>query len=194
MKTIILGYADAEGYSAPKIICDPSVPPADQIRIFQRAKTEHQFPAGIVRMEHCVLAEYPDIAIHLGQEISEAIASRRLIDEKAESEKAEKLASQRAERQAIVDAESRVLEASVKRNKLLSLKNEAEMKLRQARAADAALPSELHKAAVAAALKIIEGDPAEKIASLDKRIKKAIADYDSAVKELKQLTSHKKAA
>jgi hypothetical protein len=55
MKTTILGYADAQGKGAAKVIAAAEVPIADQIKTFAEIKTGLKYPPGIVRVEFCEL-------------------------------------------------------------------------------------------------------------------------------------------
>ena len=53
MKTIVLGYADANARGASKILAGTEVPQSDQVKLMTGIKATREFPKGIVRVEFC---------------------------------------------------------------------------------------------------------------------------------------------
>ncbi len=64
MKSILIGYEDADAKTAPVIVAGLDSTVHEQSAIFANAKLGKRFPNGIVRVEFCFL-EPRDIAIQV---------------------------------------------------------------------------------------------------------------------------------
>lgn len=88
-RTIVIGFADADGQSAPQIICGPEVDENKQWAIFSEANDLHKFPKGIKRVE-IMGCEVQNIAIFISEKVAEEIQDAAKKRQQQESEAQEK--------------------------------------------------------------------------------------------------------
>ena len=55
MKTIVLGYADADAKGPAKVLAGPEVDPRQQVLMVADIKLNCHYPSGVVRVELCEL-------------------------------------------------------------------------------------------------------------------------------------------
>lgn len=67
MKTLLIGYKDANGTGPFKVMEGSELVPAEQYKLFHKCKNENSFPEGIIRVEW-VTVEIKAIAIEIPKE------------------------------------------------------------------------------------------------------------------------------
>ena len=89
-RTIVLGYADTDGQTAPSVVCGPEVSPDKQWKVFSDANDLHVFPKGIKRLE-ILNCEPANVAIFISEKVAEeakeAAEKRKQAEEKAAKER-----------------------------------------------------------------------------------------------------------
>lgn len=186
MKTLIFGWANEGGHGKATLVCDIETPPADQARIIGNAKTRHQFPKGLKRLEMVTL-NVIDTAVFIATNVGEQIEAqeKKQAEEQAKRDAANRLAAKRTAD--LADAERRVKETAAIRNEILGKLHQAESRQRNLDATPDNLRDELHDSALATVKAAILGD--KKKPGLKDEAEKAKADYDEAVKALEKLKS-----
>lgn len=120
MKTIIVGYTDREGLSAPEIICGPEVPPGDQAEGMSAAKRLHKFPSGIQRVEMYALGEAVETAIFISDATATAVQNNDKRNRQLEREQRERNAVQSRAEANLIQANKVFTIFSQKRNNAIA--------------------------------------------------------------------------
>ena len=185
MRTLILGYADADALT-PAVKGDGSHPRFFTETEFEKAKSLQQFPEGVQQLKAFRLEEY-DNAIFLGAAVTALLESNARREADLATARSAAAREQAVTVQPLAEARAKVQAAASHRNELMGKLHNAKSRLSAHDATPETLRGKSHDKAVLELQRMILGDPEKKITGLESEVAEAVKVYDAAAAEFDAL-------